>query len=74
MLFDQIDKSLRNIAQVQKIQKDEENKSLKDRAESEIKVFTNLFKDLENLTKCLGEWNDLMITHFKTKISELNDT
>ena len=74
MLFEQIDKSLRNIAQVQKLQKDEQEKTLKDRAESEIKVFSNLFKDLENLTKCLSDWNDLIISHFKSKISELNNT
>jgi hypothetical protein len=74
MLFDQIDNSLKNIAEVQKLQQVEAGKGLKDRADSEIKAFSNLFKDLECLTRCLSEWNDLIIAHFKTKVSELNDT
>ena len=56
------------------MQQEEAGKGLKDRAESEIKAYGNLFKDLENLTRCLGEWNDLIIAHFKSKVSELNDT
>lgn len=65
---------MKNIAEVQKLQHEEAGKGLKDRAESEIKAFSNLFKDLESLTRCLGEWNDLIIAHFKSKVSELNDT
>ena len=74
MLFDQIDQSLKNVAQVQKLQQEKVSRGLKDRADSEIKAFGNLFKDLESLTRCLGEWNDLIIAHFKSKVSELNDT
>ena len=33
-----------------------------------------MFGDLESLMNCLHDWNTLIIDHFKSKITELNET
>jgi len=35
---------------------------------------SEMFRDLDNLTHCLADWNVYLIAHFKNKAVELNDT
>ena len=35
---------------------------------------SEMFRDLDNLTHCLADWNAYLIAHFKNKVAEVNDT
>mmetsp|Transcript_7186 Transcript_7186/g.11328 ORF Transcript_7186/g.11328 Transcript_7186/m.11328 type:complete len:145 (+) Transcript_7186:207-641(+) len=72
-IFDDIDTHLKSIANLQR----QEKPSLDDprlKAQEDIKANASIFKDLEHLTKSLCDWNECLMEHVKTRVTQLNDT
>ena len=44
------------------------------RHEDNIRIMSDMFRDLDNLTHCLADWNTYLVAHFKNKVNQLNDT